>query len=399
MGQKDFVPKLFHSLSLARLVPAGHLVRRLEEVLGLSFVRKLCGPFYSRTGQPSIDPVVVFKMLLLGYFYGTTSERRLAEECSLHLAFRWYLGYDLDEATPNHSVLSKARIRYGREVFEEFLAHVLQRYVQAGLVEGDRFFADSTLLDANASVQSLEVQESDPQPSFGPSEYIDKVFQENPGESDSEPLSCVEQEIADRRSRWEKSKSKRGRKPSQKARFNRGQVSKTDPDAALIRRPGMKAKLAYKNHFTVDGAHRIITAVTVTAADTEDSSQVSRLLDRQPLTPKLFCADSHYGMARIYEEARRRGITAIIPRRSSHMQKPKAGRIPLSEFLYDAQADICRCPQGKTLRRTAYEPRWGRYHYRPKPSDCKRCPVRLTCTTARGLKSWERYRNIAEIDT
>ena len=105
MGQKDFVPKLFHSLSLARLVPAGHLVCRLEEVLGLSFVRKLCGPFYSRTGQPSIDPVVVFKMLLLGYFYGTTSERRLAEECSLHLVFRWYLGYDLDEATPNHSVL------------------------------------------------------------------------------------------------------------------------------------------------------------------------------------------------------------------------------------------------------------------------------------------------------
>ena len=391
MGQKDFAPKLFHSLSLSKLVPEEHLVRQLEEVFDLGFVRKLCAPFYSHTGQPSVDPVVVFKMLLLGYFYGITSERRLAEECSLHLAFRWYLGYDLDEPTPNHSILSKARTRYGRKVFEQFFAHVLQRCVQAGLMRGERLFADSTLIEANASGQSLENRESDPRPAFKPSEYVDKVFAENPGEAGQEsvasPISSVEQEIADRKSQWTKGKSTRGRKPSQKRRLNLWKISKTDADAALVRRPGMKAKLAYKSHFTVDGAHRIITAVTVTAADVEDSSQVSRLLDQQPFTPKFFCADSHYGVARIYEEVRRRGITPIIPRRSSHTQKPKAGRIPLSEFHYDAREDIYRCPQGQTLKRTAYDARWDRYHYRPKQSDCKGCPVRLACTTATGLKT------------
>ena len=118
MGQKDFAPKLFHSLSLSKLIPEEHLVRQLEEVFDLGLVRKLCAPFYSHTGQPSVDPVVVFKMLLLGYFYGITPERRLAEECSLHLAFRGYLGDDLDEPTPNHSILSKARTRYGRKVWD-----------------------------------------------------------------------------------------------------------------------------------------------------------------------------------------------------------------------------------------------------------------------------------------
>jgi transposase len=116
MGCKRFEAELFHSLSLAKLVPQDHLLRRLDETLDLSFVREYCGEYYSHTGQPSVDPVVIFKMMLLGYLYGITSERRLAEEGSLHLAFRWYLGYDLDEKTPDHSVLSKARRRYDKKL-------------------------------------------------------------------------------------------------------------------------------------------------------------------------------------------------------------------------------------------------------------------------------------------
>ena len=126
MGQKQFAPRLFHALSLQAMVPPDHLLRRLEAVVDLAFVRELCAGYYSRTGQPSIDPVVLFKMMLLGYLYGITSERRLAEECALHLAFRWYLGYDLDEPTPDHSVLSKARARYGQTVFEAFFQRVLK---------------------------------------------------------------------------------------------------------------------------------------------------------------------------------------------------------------------------------------------------------------------------------
>ena len=90
-------------------------------------------------------------MLLLGCFYGITSECRLAEECFLNRDFLWYLGDDLDEATPHHWVLSKARLRYGPEVFDSFFEQVLQRCIEAVLV-GKRLFADSTLIEANASV-------------------------------------------------------------------------------------------------------------------------------------------------------------------------------------------------------------------------------------------------------
>jgi len=271
-------------------------VRRLETVLDLGFIRRFCAPFYSHTGQPSVDPVVIFKMLVLGYLYGITSERRLAEECSLHLAFRWYLGYDLDEDTPNHSVLSKAR-------------------------------------------------------------------------------------------RWKEKKSKRGRKPSGKKRMNRRQVSTTDPDAAVVARPGMKARLAYKNHFTVDGAHRVITAVRVSSADVEDSTQLARLLDQQPLRPNFVCADSHYGVAAVYEDIRRRGMTPVIPRRSSHTQKTKPDRIPPSDFTYDREKDVYLCPQKRKLKRAAYDARWDRYHYRPKRSDCSDCPVRLACATEKSVRT------------
>ncbi len=113
MGQRDFETKLYYQLSLHELVPKDHLLRRIAERVDFSFVRPLCRSYYSHTGQPSVDPVVIFKMLLLGYLYGVTSERRLMAETQVNLAYRWFLGYDLDEAIPDHSVLSKARRRFG----------------------------------------------------------------------------------------------------------------------------------------------------------------------------------------------------------------------------------------------------------------------------------------------
>ena len=120
MGHRRFAPKLYYQLSLDRLVPQNHLLRLIAEVIDFSFVYPLARPYYSHTGQPSVDPVVLFKTLLIGYLYGITSERRLMEEIQVNLAYRWFLGYDLDEAIPDHSVLSKVRGRFGMEVFETF---------------------------------------------------------------------------------------------------------------------------------------------------------------------------------------------------------------------------------------------------------------------------------------
>ncbi len=155
MGEKTFTPKRVYELDWERRIPSEHLLRRVSEVVDFSFVRRLTTRYYSHTGKPGIDPVVLVKMALLGYLYGITSERRLAEELRLNLAFMWFVGYDLDESTPDHSVLSKARRRFGVTVYQAFFAEIIRQCQQAGLVAGDRLFIDSTLVEANASDAAL----------------------------------------------------------------------------------------------------------------------------------------------------------------------------------------------------------------------------------------------------
>jgi transposase len=127
--------RLYYGLSLTRMVPEDHLLRRIREAVDFSFIWPLCRPYYSHTGRPSVDPVVLFKMLLVGYLYGISSERRLAQEIRLNLAYRWFLGYDFDRPTPNHSVLSKARARFGPKVFEAFFQRSIELCREAGLLE------------------------------------------------------------------------------------------------------------------------------------------------------------------------------------------------------------------------------------------------------------------------
>src|ERR671926_601620 len=136
LGRKLFTPKVVHAVNLDERVPHDHLLRRIAEAVDFSFVRRLTARFYSHTGQPGIDPVVLFKMALVGYLYGITSERRLAEELGLNLAFRWFVGYDLDERTPDHSVLSKARRRFGVTVYHAFFTEIIHQFQRAGLIDG-----------------------------------------------------------------------------------------------------------------------------------------------------------------------------------------------------------------------------------------------------------------------
>jgi len=419
MGQKQFAPRLFHALSLQAMIPSDHLLRRLEAVVDFAFVRELCAGYYSRTGQPSIDPVVLFKMMLLGYLYGITSERRLAEESALHLAFRWYLGYDLDELTPDHSVLSKARARYGPAVFEAFFQRVLQLCLEAGLLGGEKIFADSTLVVANASLKSLVSREQLFQPSLSPQEHLERVFNENPSEgsgsggtpagevaspagSASTPTleaSSLEGErpavSSHPRPPFQKVASHRTGSQGQLAKrprsLNSQRVSRTDPEASLTARRGLGMRLAYKEHFTVDSHRRVVTAIEVTPAAAQDAEQVLRLLDQQPLPVREFCADSHYGVPKVYAELRRRGMLAAIPRCSPQSRRPQPGRLPTSDFRYIPERDVYLCPQGQELRRVAYEARWDRHHYRPRESDCRRCPLRPACATPKTIRTVIRY--------
>jgi IS5 family transposase len=219
----------------------------------------------------------------------------------------WYLGYDLDDSTPNHSVISKARARYGKEVFEQFFQKVLGLCVEAGLVGGEKVFVDSTIIKANASLKSLVPRQDLVEPKFSPREYIDRVFSENPVEESSLedfPSKEDEKKIGESKSR-------------QRGRANKDLVSTTDPDASVYQRPGVPFQLAYKEHVAVDSQARVITAVRVTPAAVTDDRVLPDLIQGQPVKPKEVCADKIYGSVDTYAHLFDREILPSIPRRST----------------------------------------------------------------------------------
>ncbi|MBF6615010.1 MAG: IS1182 family transposase [Chloroflexi bacterium] len=372
MGQRQFQSKLYYQLSLDRLVPREHLLRRIAEGLDFSFVRPLCRPYYSHTGQPSIDPVVIFKMLLIGYLYGITSERRLAEEVSLHLGYRWFLGYDFDVATPDHSVLSKARARLGSGVFEEFFRQSIELCRQAGLLGEGPVYVDSTLIRAGASVDSLKRREDVVQPPLSVTEYLRRLEEENdlPAEEERAPDSEVSASVPG---------SSRALRPNQEF------VSRTDPDATLVNRPDFGRHLAYKAHLAVAGrGGQVITSAVATTGAAADEHLLPEVLWQHRRLSSLgvpaLVADAKYGTTANYLYLGRLGIPTFVPTtRFGNMRKDIWGR---EHFAWLPEEDAYLCPAGQKLHRAANSTGSGRVKYRAPKDSCRSCPQRTQCTPA-----------------
>lgn len=345
MGQLEFQSKLYYQLSLDRLVPRDHLLRRIAEGVDFSFVRPLCRPYYSHTGQPSVDPIVIFKMLLIGYLYGITSERRLADEVGLHLGYRWFLGYDFDVATPDHSVLSKARARLGSEVFEEFFRQSIELCRQAGLLGEGPVYVDSTLIRAGASVDSLKRREDLVQPPLSVTEYLRRLDEENdpPAEDESPPDSEASEAV---------SGSGRRLPP------NKELVSRTDPEATLVDRPDFGRHLAYKAHLAVSGrCGQVITSAVATTGAAADEHLLPEVLWQHRRLSKLgvpaVVADAKYGTTVNYLYLGQFGTPAFVPTtRFGNLRKDIWGR---EYFVWIPEEDAYRCPAGQKLRRHANE--------------------------------------------
>ena len=157
LAEKERAFKSHPMICLEGLVPAKNFYRQLEAKLDLGFVRALVQRYYAGTmGRPSIDPVVFFKLQLIMFFEGIRSERKLMEIVNLHMAHRWYIGYDLDEPVPDHSSLSKIRDRYGIDVFLRFFEKIVDLCRQAGLVWGQELYFDGTKVRANAAIDHLQ---------------------------------------------------------------------------------------------------------------------------------------------------------------------------------------------------------------------------------------------------
>lgn len=372
MGVKQKESKLFYNFSLSSRIPKDHFLRKLDEAMDFSVIQRLAKPYYSHTGQPSIDPAVLLKMMLIGYLYNITSERKLAQELRVNMAFMYFLGYDIDEETPNHSVLSKARRRFGNKIFEQFFHIVIERCKQQGLIQAEKAFLDSSLILANASLYSIVDCDQKIDLKRSPKEYLKAIDEANPVEDKKDPPQ-----------------------PKTKSKANESRYSKTDSDASIIRQKNKPLQLAYKQHISVDnGPARIITACTTTPAQVADEHKLPRLIsesyEKHNILPSEVCADTKYGTADNYRFLEENGIKPSIPH---HGGVNATGHSTKDSFTYDKDKDRYTCPAGKVLKNRGFVKKQRKTIYTASPKDCRRCKLLKQCTKSPTGRSVTRHVN------
>lgn len=371
MGIKHRDAKLFYNIRLEDIVPGDHILRRLSNRVDFSFIRPLTKSYYSHTGQPSIDPIVLFKMMLIGYLFNISSERKLAKEIRVNLAYRLFLGYDLDEVTPTHSVLSKARRRFELGIFSNFFNKVVELCKEAGLISGEDTYVDSTLIQANASLKSfVQVKQA-------PSEYIQEVER-----------YCQKEEAIDKSATAGKhfdgnvDEQKIGKR-RQRSHINNNFQSKTDKDASVIYREGMGRKAVYKGHLIVDGKARVIVAAEATKAKDSDTAALPALtkqMEQNDVKGEYIAGDNHYGTIEAYQYLQGKDMKTVFkPLKSKH----RPGFLNEEDFTYDKEGDQYICPQGKVLKFKTHQHTVFRKAYKAQKEDCIKCPIKHKCVSSK----------------
>ena len=362
MGQQSVGQKpLFYSFNLDDHVPADHLLRGIDQFLDLSDLRRHLAPFYSHTGRPSIDPQLLIRMLIVGYCFGIRSERRLCEEVHLNLAYRWFCRLGLEDLVPDHSTFSKNRHGRFRDsdtlrfVFEQ----VLERCVREGLVGGEGFAIDASLVKADASrqrgVPGTEADWSDPQSLTRPvREYL---------------AALDEAEV-------EKNTPKN--------------ISLTDP-AAQWTAAGGPAFYAFSANYLIDIAAGMVVDVEATAAHKTDETNaaktmIERVEERFDLKPERLIGDTNYGTAEMLGwMVEEKQIEPHVPVFDRTQRSDET--LSSSDFQWNEQDDEYRCPQGQVLRSEWRAFKNPRTHvtkadtivYRSSQSDCATCPMKARC--------------------
>ena len=354
-------------VNLARRIPADHPLRKLRETLKLDFVREEVAGCYGRKGNVSVDPVIVMKMMLLLFWDNVRSERELMRVIPLRIDYLWFLGYNLEDEIPNHSVLSKARRRWGAEVFARLFRQSVQQCLEAGLIEGSKLHTDSSLVRADASLNSVVAV----------------------------TLAKLEESA-------EEEPTKRGGGGG--AVGGGGPVNQrhrvtTDPDSALVRQTNSgKSHPSYKSHRALDDKLGVITAVTTTNGVRDDGAELSHLLAQHQANtarkPRAVVADCKYGTSANFIALASQGIRAhmgdLRSRLRNHHEK---GIYPAERFHYDESRDTYKCPAGRLLYRHHFNGHRGYYDYRTRPGVCGRCRLAPHCTRSKAGRSLNRYRD------
>ena len=277
-------------VDIESLIPETHLLRKIERMVSFDFIYDLLAPYYPATGRPSVDPVSMFKMLLIGYLYGIKSERRLVEEVQLNIAYRWFCGFELDDTIPNHSTFSKTRTRKWQQsdLFQKAFYEIVKQCIDSGLIDGEAMAADGSYIPANVSRESwinveIEVEQS-------MQSYLDSLDEElsnQPG----------------------------FKKPPTKIVRKCRTTSQTDPDSGYINH-GSKRGIGYLMEATVDCKHGILTGVDVYSANEKESVLILRHLERQinlGIPMSRLALDRGYETGAVHRGLELLGITGYIP--------------------------------------------------------------------------------------
>jgi transposase len=383
-GHKQFLDRVVLRFRLSERVPKQNLYRRLAELLDWDFLYEQTQALYSHTGQPSLDPVVFFKLMLVSRLENLVSDRRLIEHCSLRLDILYFLGYEVDEDLPWHSTISRTRQLYPAIIFEQLFEHVFAQCVAAGLVTGYTQAVDSAFVKANASLESLcEKQSADaPTPVL---HVADRPAQEVP---DAPALRVSPKHhlrrVAAAHARYARHDSgPLGRdRPQARLLSNKTHYSPADPDARISVKPGKARALNYLCSMAVDEGHGVISHIQADFADRRDSTLLPSIIE--PLHQRLLAhelpvedvvTDTNYSNGLNYALLEARGITPWIPVFGQY--KPE-----IEGFTYDKEADCFTCPAGKPLpfKRFDSDPD-GRLskRYSAATGDCRRCSRKSTC--------------------
>ena len=360
--QERWQEDLFVAAPLSGIIPDDHILRQVDRILDLSWLRADVRDLYDESnGRPGIDPEAGMRLMLAGFLLGIVKDRKLMREAQVNIAIRWFAGYRLHETLPHHSSLTRIRQRWGAERFLRIFQRTVSQCVEAGLVGGKTIHIDATLIRADVSWESLTQR------------HVETVLHENDdasGDDDADP--------------HDPPAPQRGRPRTREAKPKK--YSPTDPDATLTTScKQYRMEPCYKQHTAVDDRAGVIVDVHVTTGEASEGRQLPEQLERiEANTGKKIetaTADAGYGHAANYAALEQRGTEAIIPPQTVRSQgRSIRGRrgIPARQFKYDERRDAVICPEGKVLKPSSRVDAQRRI-FRSRTRDCRSCPLRSRC--------------------
>lgn len=362
-GRKNYQEKLFTSFQLSDRVPEENIYRQVLKLIDFRFLYQATAPYYGKEGQASVDPVVFFKLMLVGYLENITSDRKIIQSASMRMDLLFFIGYDIDEPLPWHSTLSRTRKLYGEDVFLSLFQEVLKQCINKRMLSGRRQAVDSMFIKANASMESL----------------LEKDILADAATYSAE-LKENEEEDKDKTRTLPVVKSKDERFGKSQKRNNKTHYSPSDPDSRIATKPGKPTLLNYLGQVSVDTGSHVITHAQAFHADKRDSQCLGEVLNqtvdnlgREGLIMEEVLADTNYSSTESLETLEKMELRGYIPNFGGF--KPER-----EGFSYDPEHDHYVCSQGKYLKYKGLKKNHSlSKQYLSRSSDCKECPIRLSC--------------------